>query len=199
MNRLPRPPPDAQVVLRIETDLAKGSLDLVSRRDPNQVYHKMSVKDLAALAPDHRLAEIFSRRWARPPSPISMSRSRIFSRLLNAVLKQQQRRRSQDLSSLAPAARRSAFAVQGLCRRKLSFLRPDAHWRHRSWRPAGSAAWKPPMPTWASRSARSTWSKTFPPDAKARVLGMVQEIETMLGQDIQIARLDDARHQGAGA
>src|SRR5580658_964534 len=34
---------DAQAALRIETDLAKGSLDLVSRRDPNQVFHKISV------------------------------------------------------------------------------------------------------------------------------------------------------------
>ena len=42
---------DAQTVLRIETELAKGSLDRVSRRDPNQTYHKMSVKELAALSP----------------------------------------------------------------------------------------------------------------------------------------------------
>ncbi len=76
----PRPPPDAQAVLRIETDLAKGSLDRVARRDPNQTYHKMSVKELAALAPSHRLAEILRRTSARLPSPISTSPSRIFSR-----------------------------------------------------------------------------------------------------------------------
>src|SRR6202034_1405967 len=42
---------EAQAVLRIETDLAKGSLDRVARRDPSQTYHKMPVKELAALAP----------------------------------------------------------------------------------------------------------------------------------------------------
>ena len=42
---------DSQAVLRIETSLAKGSLDRVSRRDPNQVYHKLTVQDLAALCP----------------------------------------------------------------------------------------------------------------------------------------------------
>ena len=41
----------AQTVMRIETGLAKGSLDAVSLRDPNKVYHKMSVKDLQALSP----------------------------------------------------------------------------------------------------------------------------------------------------
>jgi putative endopeptidase len=51
---------DANAVLRIETDLAKGSLDLVSRRDPNQVYHKMSVKDLAALSPSINWPKYFA-------------------------------------------------------------------------------------------------------------------------------------------
>jgi putative endopeptidase len=42
----------AKVVLAIETSLAKGALDRVSRRDPNKVYHKMSDKQLAALSPE---------------------------------------------------------------------------------------------------------------------------------------------------
>jgi predicted metalloendopeptidase len=41
----------SQVVMRIETGLAKGSLDNVARRDPNKVYHKMSVAELQALTP----------------------------------------------------------------------------------------------------------------------------------------------------
>ncbi len=41
----------ADIVLRIETALAKGSLDRVSRREPANVHHKMSPKELAALAP----------------------------------------------------------------------------------------------------------------------------------------------------
>ncbi len=42
---------NAQLVLRIETSLAKGSMSLVSRRDPAAVYHRMSRAELAALAP----------------------------------------------------------------------------------------------------------------------------------------------------
>jgi putative endopeptidase len=42
----------AKVVVAIETELAQGSLDRVSRRDPEKVYHKMTVQELAALAPD---------------------------------------------------------------------------------------------------------------------------------------------------
>src|SRR5208282_2440945 len=36
----------AQVVMAIETALADGSFDLVTRRDPEKVYHKMTLKDL---------------------------------------------------------------------------------------------------------------------------------------------------------
>ena len=42
---------DAQTVMRLETALAKGSLDRVSRRDPEKVYHKMSKPEMAALEP----------------------------------------------------------------------------------------------------------------------------------------------------
>src|SRR5579864_6100812 len=42
---------DAQAVMRLETSLAKGSLDLVSRRDPSQVYHKLTVHELVSLSP----------------------------------------------------------------------------------------------------------------------------------------------------
>jgi len=35
----------AQVVMRMETDLAKGSLDRVSRRDPEKVYHLLKKED----------------------------------------------------------------------------------------------------------------------------------------------------------
>jgi endothelin-converting enzyme/putative endopeptidase len=38
----------AQTVMDIESDLAKRSLDLVSRRDPAKIYHKMRREELAA-------------------------------------------------------------------------------------------------------------------------------------------------------
>jgi endothelin-converting enzyme/putative endopeptidase len=41
----------AAAVLEIETALAQASLDRVSRRDPEKVYHKMAVGEFTALAP----------------------------------------------------------------------------------------------------------------------------------------------------
>lgn len=49
----------AEVVMAIETALAKGSLDNISRRDPNKVYHKLTVKELISLAPTFDWAKFF--------------------------------------------------------------------------------------------------------------------------------------------
>jgi putative endopeptidase len=42
---------DAERVMAFETDLAKSHMTRVAQRDPNAVYHKMAVKDLAKQAP----------------------------------------------------------------------------------------------------------------------------------------------------
>ncbi len=56
----------AQTVMAIETALADGSFDLVTRRDPEKVYHKMTVKELAMLAPDFDWAKFFHAVGAPP-------------------------------------------------------------------------------------------------------------------------------------
>src|SRR5580658_7850892 len=46
------PAAETHAVMTIETELAKASMDRVSRRDPANTYHKMTVGELAALTPD---------------------------------------------------------------------------------------------------------------------------------------------------
>lgn len=41
----------AQAVMTLETALAQASLDRVARRDPSNVYHKLTVKELVSLGP----------------------------------------------------------------------------------------------------------------------------------------------------
>ena len=51
---------DAAAVMKIETALAVASLDRVSRRDPDKIYHKMSTQDLAALDPNFAWPRFFA-------------------------------------------------------------------------------------------------------------------------------------------
>jgi endothelin-converting enzyme/putative endopeptidase len=49
----------AEAVLRLETSLAKGSLDLVARRDPAKQYHRMKTKDFEDLSPSFAWSQYF--------------------------------------------------------------------------------------------------------------------------------------------
>ena len=50
----------AAAVMRIETDLAKASLDRVSRRDPEKIYHPMKKPDLAQIGGEFQWAAYFT-------------------------------------------------------------------------------------------------------------------------------------------
>ena len=63
---------DAQTVLDIETALAKVSLDRVRRRDPANTYHKMTLKELAALAPHFDWSAYFAAAGAPPFTQINV-------------------------------------------------------------------------------------------------------------------------------
>src|SRR5436305_5462795 len=56
---------EAKTVLQIETALAKASLDRVSRRDPNKVYHRLERAGLAKQAP-HFLWDVYLTQIGAP-------------------------------------------------------------------------------------------------------------------------------------
>ncbi len=51
---------EAKKVMEIETGLANGALDVVSRRDPAKIYHKMTRAELAALSPNFAWEKYFA-------------------------------------------------------------------------------------------------------------------------------------------
>ena len=52
---------EAQTVMRIETALAQGSMTRVERRDPQKLYHKMTVQEFEALAPSFHWNAYFTK------------------------------------------------------------------------------------------------------------------------------------------
>ncbi len=59
---------EAKIVMEMETALAKGSLDVTSRRDPNNLYHKLTLEQLQALTPAFAWNRYF-RAVEAPPVP----------------------------------------------------------------------------------------------------------------------------------
>jgi putative endopeptidase len=174
---------DAQAILRIETNLAKASLDRVSRRDPNQVYHKMSVKELAALSPSIDWPKYFAGVGAPSFTDLDVSVPEFF-KALDAVLK------NTSVADLKTYLRWHLLHSEAPFLAK-AFVDENFHFYGQTL--TGSQELEP---RW-KRCVQATDSdlgfaigqkfveQAFPPDAKARVLTMVREIETMLGEDIQ--------------
>src|SRR5271165_1176587 len=72
---------DAQEVMKLETALARISMDRVSRRDPQYIYHLMPVSQLAALAPAIDWDRFFKATNAPPISEVNVTNPDFFKGL----------------------------------------------------------------------------------------------------------------------
>jgi putative endopeptidase len=173
----------AQAVLRIETDLAKGSLDRVARRDPSQTYHKMSVQELAALAPGIDWPKYFAALGTPPFTDLDVSAPDFF-KALNAVLT------STSVADLKTYLRWHLLRSKAPLLAR-SFVDENFHFFGHTLTGATELEprWKRCVETTDRELGFALGQKyveqAFPPEAKARVLSMVQEIEKMLSEDIQ--------------
>jgi endothelin-converting enzyme/putative endopeptidase len=78
---------EAKVVMRIETELAKASMDQVARRDPKNRDHKMSRPQLAKLAPSLELNRYFTDTGAPAFADLNVGNPNFFKGLNNVVKK----------------------------------------------------------------------------------------------------------------
>jgi endothelin-converting enzyme/putative endopeptidase len=174
---------DADAVMHIETELAMGALDRVSRRDPNKTYHKMSIKELEGLSPGIDWPKFFAGLGTPAFTDLNVSVPDFFKDL-NQVLA------NTSVADLKTYLRWHLLHSEAPLLAK-PFLDENFHYYGQIL--TGTTQLEP---RW-KRCVRATdddlgfalgqkyVEQNFPPAAKARVLGMVQEIETMLGQDIQ--------------
>jgi putative endopeptidase len=71
----------AQAVMKLETALAKNALDAVNRRDPNKIYHKLSVAELQALTPQFQWQQYFNGIGAPPIYALNVTEPDFFKGL----------------------------------------------------------------------------------------------------------------------
>ena len=130
----------AKTIMAMETALAKVSLERVKRRDPENLYHKMSRADLATLAPEIRVGGVLHVDERARVHRDQRHRTRSSSRRLSDARQDAAARRLEDLPALAPGAPAGAAA-----RRRPSSTRTSTSTGRRSRAPrscgrAGSAA-----------------------------------------------------------
>ena len=173
---------DAQAILRIETALAKGSLDRVSRRDPDRTYHKLPLADLSSLAPGFDWPRYFKAQDTPPFSDLNVSVPDFFKAMDAAVaqtslddLKAYMRWHlvHAEASLLAKAFVDEDFAFYGKLLTGAEELEPR-------WKRCVAAV----DSDLGFALGRKFVDQTFGAEGKARTLKMVQEIEKSLSDDI---------------
>ena len=175
----------ASAILTLETALADSSMTLVAQRDPHAVYHKMTVKELAALCPSIDWAVYFREvgvpALASPATTLDVSMPHFFVGL------------NHQLESVPIDVWKEYLRVH--------FTRRSMGWLGRPFFDEGFAfgallsGAKAPNPMWKRAAAqcddamgdalgKAYVATEFPPSSKARVRAMVDNIQAAFGERI---------------
>jgi putative endopeptidase len=173
---------EATAVMNVEMALAKGSGDRVERREPERVYHKMPVTEWQSLTPDFNFAKYLTNVGAPPLDSLNVAEPNFF-KALGAELKsvsmddlktylRWQLVHSQT-NSLPKAFQDENFNFYGKTMRGAKELQP--RWKRCVAAVDGDLG---------EALGKVFVEKYYPPEAKARTLKMVNQLEAALHQDI---------------
>jgi putative endopeptidase len=175
---------EATVVMNIETALAKGSMDRVSRREPTNIYHKMTETEWQSLTPSISFAKYLTDAGAPPMASLNVVAPDFF-KALNAELK------DVSLDDLKTYLRwhvvHMAAATNTL---PSTFVDENFNFYGKTLRGAKElqARWKRCVSAVNGDLGEALGQvyveKEFPPEAKERTLKMVHALEEALRQDI---------------
>jgi putative endopeptidase len=171
----------AQTVLRVETALAKVSMDRTERRDPRKRDHKMTRDEAVALAPDFHLDAFFTASGTPAFTELNVSNPEFFKQA-NAVVQ------SESLDSL------KTYVSWQLMRGAAAWLSQpfvDANFKMRqalTGQKEIQARWKRCVDLTDRELGEALGQRyveqTFGSDGKQRMLKMVDALEKSLGEDI---------------
>ncbi len=173
---------DAKTVMKVETDLAKGSLDRTEQRDPTKVYHKMSIADLQKVSPAFAWNQYFTTIQSPTFDSLNVAVPD-FMKGMDQIIA------NDDLETVKTYLRWQTLRA-GAPMLPKAFVEENFDFYGKTLRGA-----KELRPRW-KRCVQYTDSdlgealgqayvaETFPPEAKAHTLQMVHELEAALKTDI---------------
>ena len=173
---------EAGAVLAIETALAKGAMDRVARREPENIYHKLSQQDWQALAPSFSFATYLADRGVPAFTALNVA-SPDFFKALDAELK------TVSLDDLKTYLRWHLVHSQVQALPK-AFVDEDFNFYGKTLQGTKElqARWKRCVAAADGDLGEALGQvfveKYYPPEAKARTLKMVNQLEAALHQDI---------------
>lgn len=174
---------EAEVVLRIETALAKGSMDRVERREPEKIYHKISTQEWQALTPSLSFTRYLSEIGAPSFASLNVAVPDFF-KALNAELN------AASLDDLKTYFRwhfvhsQAAFLSQPFVDENFNFY-GKVMTGAKELRPRWKRCVSYTDADLGEALGQVYVEKHFPPEAKERTLKMVKALEAALHSDIE--------------
>ena len=156
---------EAATIVRIETALAKGQMTRVERRDPPNLYHKMTVEELQKLTPDFVWNIYFTKTGVQAPGSLLATLNVVtpdYFRVMNDEIEKE------TLADWKTYLRWHAVhdAATDL---SAAFVNENFHFYGKTlrgqqqFRRAGSVAPMMSITTWEKRSAAPMWRSTSVP------------------------------------
>lgn len=177
---------NATIVFNIEKRLAENSLNMIDRRDPNRTYNKMPFSELVSSTPNFDWQAYFKSVGMNPPAEINV-RMPDFIRNLSRMLAE------------VPVIEWKAYLKWNLIDNAAPYLSSAFVKQNFEFNNAFLSGQKVMQPRW-KRVLNATSGglgeaigklyveKYFPPQAKERMLSLVENLRLSLGQ--RIKRLD---------
>jgi len=172
---------DADAVFKLETALADSSSPRVEMRDPNRIYHKMTVAELQTMAPNFDWARYFTALGVTPLAKPTGS--------LNVAVPKFARQTSNLMASI-PLATWRAYLKVNLANTAAPWLGQAFFDESFKFNALLSGA-KEPLPRWKNAVdaidgemgealGKAYVQRQFPPESKARVVELVGDLLAVL-------------------
>jgi len=175
---------DAQQIMQLETALAKVSMDITSRRNPNKVYHMETVAELSSQAPALSWSRFLEAVGTPPITELNVVNPDFFKGL-NEILNStdlptiKTYLRWQLINSIPAEFLPKAFDEENF----------DFYGRKLKGQPEQQARWKRCVQATDGALGEALGQvyvdQEFPPTSKQATLQMVHDIEGAMGQDIE--------------
>lgn len=187
---------DAQTVLRMETDLANATLTRVEKREPHNLYHKMSPAELQQLMPDFNWKEYFADSGFADVQTLNLDQPKFFAQVEKML-------KTENLDDWKVYLR--WFLVHGRAR-YLSHAFVEENFNFYSKYLRGAQELPPRWKTCVSYVDHNLGEalgeefvrRTFTADTRQRTLKMTEQIEQAMADEIrQLPWMSDATKQEA--
>jgi len=174
---------EAQTVMAIETALAQASLTRVEKREPHNLFHKLTAAQLAQITPSFDWAAYWTASGLPPQAVVNVAEPKFYQE----VQHQLQTRSLADWKTYLRwhvARERAPYLSAAFVRANFDFYRKYLR---------GVAEMQPRWKRCVQYVDRDLGEalgqvfaeKTFTPDTKARALAMTQQIEKAMENDLQ--------------